>query len=434
MNTHPTTHAFEQIGTHWSENMRAFIKQHINDDTCELLLSASRYGDIDMQFAAHQIESRRKLRDKLPEWYDNDDIVMGGKIPAEQCSSEKTARFKRSIIQGRSLCDLTGGMGVDFWYMSEGMDTAIYTERDAWLCECAEHNMAALSASRNPSAGSTIFLIRHGDGRLLPIPDVDVIYLDPARRSSDGGRVYAIEDCEPNVLDWQDLLLSHASTVLVKLSPMIDLSDMLSKMSHVTDVYIVAVRNECKEMLVKMQAESSKLCEKDKSEEKGESLESAAEGGGRDVVIHCVDFMPTTTISHAFVLSDSKPVRVTDEGVMRYLFEPDVTLMKAQAFGSLCHDFDVVQLDVQTHLMTSASPCPNFPGRRFEVEEVIPFSSHVVKRLPRLIPKANISTRNFVLTADQLRKKTGIKDGGDIFLFGASVKGEGNVIIRCKKI
>ena len=144
--------------------------------------------------------------------------------------------------------------------------------------------------------------------------------------------------------------------------------------------------------------------------------------------------MPTTTISHAFVLSDSKPVRVTDEGVMRYLFEPDVTLMKAQAFGSLCHDFDVVQLDVQTHLMTSASPCPNFPGRRFEVEEVIPFSSHVVKRLPRLIPKANISTRNFVLTADQLRKKTGIKDGGDIFLFGASVKGEGNVIIRCKKI
>ena len=423
------------IDIKWTECMRAFIARHINDDACDLMLSAAKYPDIDVPFAVQQIEARQRLKDKLPEWYDNADVIMGGRVPAEQCSSEQTARFKRNIIEGRSLCDMTGGMGVDFWYMSEGMDTAVYTERDEWLCECAQHNMSVLSVGCGGAPSATRFIFRHGDGRFLPVPDVDVIYLDPARRSISGGRVYAIEDCEPNILDWQDELLSHASTLLVKLSPMLDITDMLAKMRCVTDVYIVAVRNECKEILVKAKADSDKISACHGLEEDDMALHPAlGNGTERSVMIHCVDFMPSAVIRYDYPLMPVQQVRVTPRGVMRFLFEPDVTLMKAQAFASLCQRYDVFQLDAQTHLMTSAFPCPMFPGRQFEVDDVIPFSSSIVKRLSRLVPQANIATRNFVLTADHLRKKTGIKDGGDVYLFGATVKGKGNIIIRCRKI
>ena len=119
----------------WTPELRDFIQQHQDDDTAELLLAARRYQGIDIPFAVEQIEARKRLKTKLPEWYENAELVMGGRVPAEQCSSEATARYKRSIIEGKSLCDMTGGMGVDFWYMSEGMDTAIYTERNEELCE-----------------------------------------------------------------------------------------------------------------------------------------------------------------------------------------------------------------------------------------------------------------------------------------------------------
>ena len=218
----------------WTPELRDFIQTHLNDDMAELLLAAGRYRDIDVPAAVEQIEARRKLREKLPEWWGNAELVMGGRVPAEQCSSEVTARYKRSIIEGESLCDMTGGMGVDFWYMSEGMERAIYTERSEELCEVARHNFEVLQTLSSPflQGGSNISAneggngktdeqghhslpagrvrggsvvrgvsVRCGDGRELPIPSVDVIYLDPARRAGDGSRVYAMEDCEPNIVE-----------------------------------------------------------------------------------------------------------------------------------------------------------------------------------------------------------------------------------------
>lgn len=395
----------------WTQQMREFVQQHANDDVSDLLLSASRYKGIDVAFAAQQIEARRRLRDKLPEWYANPDLVMGGRVPAEQCSSEETARFKRSIISGSSLCDLTGGMGVDFWYMSQGMQRAIYTERSAMLCEVARHNIAALEAD------GVDRVVRCGDGRELPLPDVDVIYLDPARRAVDGSRVYAIEDCEPNVAEWQEELREHARTILIKLSPMIDITDMLKTLRCVTDVYIVGVRNECKEVLVKMS---------------GKPASAAADAV--EVMMHCVDFMPSGAITYEYPLSCQQPPAVATGGVQRFLYEPDVTLMKAQAFGSLCQRYDVSQLDYDTHLMTSDSLIADFPGRRFEVKESIPCTSRALKQLHRSIPKANVAVRNFILTADQLKKRASIKDGGDIYLFGAKVKGQGDMLVICNKV
>ena len=304
----------------WTPELRDFIQQHQDDDTAELLLAARRYQGIDIAFVVEQIEARKRLKTKLPEWYENVELVMGGKVPAEQCSSEVTARYKRSIIEGESLCDMTGGMGVDLWYMSEGMKQAIYTERNEALCEIAKHNFKMLKDGKHPEAE-----VRCGDGRDLPIPSVDIIYLDPARRAGDGSRVYAMEDCEPNIVAWQDELLQKAKMMLVKLSPMVDLTDVLRKLKGVTDVYIVGVRNECKEVLVK-QAHAL-----------GDSLPAGC------VKVHCVDFLTDKTIEDSYNLTDKNEITVVSDGVGNYLYEPDVTLMKAQAFGSLCQRFPVYQ-------------------------------------------------------------------------------------------
>ncbi len=392
----------------WTPELRDFIHEHINDDTAELLLAARKYPDIDVPFVVEQIEARRRLKGKLPEWYENKDIIMGGRVPAEQCSSEQTARYKQSIVKGESLCDMTGGMGVDFWYMSEGMERAIYTERNEELCSIAKHNFQVLQTLRPE------YVIRCGDGRELPIPSVDIIYLDPARRAGDGSRVYAMEDCEPNIVEWQDELLKHAKMVLVKLSPMVDLTDVLRKLKGVKELHIVGVKNECKEILVKAHAFDDSVC-------------------AGCVEVHCVDFLTSGKIEYVFSLLGGMEISLTDGGVKRHLYEPDVTLMKAGAFGSLCARYPVWQLDVDTHLMTSDEWIPEFPGRVFEVEEMIPFSSKVLKRLKKEIPQANIAVRNFVMTADELRKKTGIKDGGDVYLFGAKVKDMGQMLLICRK-
>lgn len=371
-------------------------------------MAARKYPDIDVPFVVEQIEARRRLKGKLPEWYENKDIIMGGRVPAEQCSSELTARYKQSIVKGESLCDMTGGMGVDFWYMSEGMERAIYTERNEELCSIAKHNFQVLQTLRPE------YVIRCGDGRELPIPSVDIIYLDPARRAGDGSRVYAMEDCEPNIVEWQDELLKHAKMVLVKLSPMVDLTDVLRKLKGVKELHIVGVKNECKEVLVKAHALDDSVC-------------------AGCVEVHCVDFLTSGKIEYVFSLLGGMETPLIDGGVKRYLYEPDVTLMKAGAFGSLCARYPVWQLDVDTHLMNSDEWIPEFPGRVFEVEEMIPFSSKVLKRLKKEIPQANIAVRNFVMTADELRKKTGIKDGGEVYLFGAKVKDMGQMLLICRK-
>ena len=371
----------------WTPELRDFIQEHLNDDTAGLLLAAQRYQGIDVPFAVEQIEARKRLKGKLPEWYENVELVMGGRVPAEQCSSEVTARYKRSILEGESLCDMTGGMGVDFWYMSEGMKRAIYTERNEELCEVARHNFQVLKDERHPEAE-----VRCGDGRELPIPSVDIIYLDPARRAGDGSRVYAMEDCEPNIVEWQDELLRHAKMLLVKLSPMVDITDVLRKLKGVTNVYIVGVKNECKEILVQAHA-------------LGDSLYAGC------VKVHCVDFWTNRQMEYTFDSSEETH-RVNLDSLGR---------------------FPVYQLDVETHLMTSDEFIADFPGRIFEVEEMIPFSSKVMKRLKKEIPQANIAARNFVMTAEELQKRSGIKVGGEVYLFGAKVKDVGQMLLKCRK-
>ena len=424
-------HSAAGLGGRWTAEVRDFVQRHLHDDVAELLLSAGRHAGVDVPFAAEQIEARRRLAAKLPEWCANDEVVMAGRLAAEQCTAEVLARYKRGIIEGESLCDMTGGMGVDLWYMSEGMRRAVYTERQEWLCEVARHNFAVLGDGRHPEVE-----VRCGDGRRLPVPRVDVIYVDPARRDGEGGRVYAVEDCEPDVTQWQDELLAHAGMVLVKLSPMVDVGDVVRRLRNVAEVHVLAVRNECREVLVKMVGDAGGA---GGGGTEGVALAEGLGGSGvgvrRACRVVCVDFLQSRTVrfSFDFGAEGAEGCAVTDCGVMAYLYEPDVTLMKARAWGCVCERFRVCQLDRDTRLMTADVLIEDFPGRIFVVEEWMPFSSKLLKGLRRSVPQANIATRNFVMTADELRRRSGVKDGGEVYLFGAKVNNFGCVLLKCRK-
>ena len=406
----------------WNSEIRQFITDHQSDDTVRLLLSAHRFPSIDIPFAVDQIEARRRLRNKLPEWYAEPDLIMGGRIPAEQCSSESTARFKRSIIlpDARSLCDMTGGMGVDFWYMSRDLDLAVYTECQPHLCAAARHNFAVLSVKyegRNPRIE-----VREGVSTELPIPDVDVIYLDPARRSNDGGRIFEISDCQPDVVAWQDDLLAHCRQLITKVSPMADISRTVARLLHVSDVYVLSVKGECKELLVSQRPDATSSVQKD------------------NYFIHCLDFYPERTIEFHFEHRSDAAASGTHRSdpiatsLGNWFYEPDVSIMKAQGFEALLGAYDVQMLDRDCHYFTSSKPIADFPGRIFAIDEQLAFASHNLKALRARIPQANIAVRNFPLAAEALRHRTGIRDGGEVYLFGATLNAVGPVLIRCHKI
>ncbi|MBQ0058221.1 MAG: hypothetical protein KBT20_11245 [Bacteroidales bacterium] len=401
--------------------MRSFLRLHSDDDPTKLLLAAGRYPDIDVRWAAEQLMARRQIRTKLPEWWAKaDDLIMGGRIPAEQCSSEQTARYKQKLVVGSSLCDMTGGMGVDSYYMSRGLEKTIYTERQPHLCDAARHNFAALGADN--------INVREGDGQSLPIPDVDTIYIDPARRAHDGSRVYDIADCEPNVATWKDQLLEHCHRLIIKLSPMADITRVLEQLPEASEVHVVAVRNECKEVLVVM-------------ERKDMNATQSTDGKGA-TKIHCVDFRSGDEIHFEYTLNEEQEARAkmadaadvtTGEGRSLYLYEPDVTLLKAGAFRLPAERYGLLKIDTNSHLYVSDRLVSDFPGRIFETDETMTLSSKLLKTLKRRVPQANISTRNCTLSADELRKRTGIRDGGSTYIVGTSHPAMGQLLMLCHK-
>lgn len=413
----------------WTPELKTFIAQHIDDDVNILLLSAHRYPGIDVPAAVDQISARKQIKSKLPEWFANPDIIMGGRVPAEQCSSETTAKYKRSLVIGVSLCDLTGGMGVDFYYMSRGLAKAIYTERQENLCDVTKHNLKSLGADN--------FEVRVGDGRMLNLPDVDTIYLDPARRATDGSRVYDLADCEPNVVTWHDELMKHCKRLIIKMSPMADITRVLHLIPTIKEFHILGVKNECKEVIA--------VCENDfdKKDISGKGYSNNEfdtndfdqnDRNDRDVQITCVDFKTEQTIRFSYRMKEEESAEVKlCADLKKYIYEPDVTLMKAGAFKILCKKYDILKLDTNTHIYTSDNLLTDFPGKVFEVDENIPFSSKNLKTLKNNISKANIIARNFVMTADQLKSRSGIKDGGETFLVAVFAKCMGNILLKCHK-
>ena len=382
-----------------------FVKEHAADDVQRLALEVRKYPEVDAHFALDQIAGRQKSRTKLPSWAEVDDLIFPPSVSMEQCSSEATASYKSSLVSGESLVDLTGGFGVDFSFLANRFSSAVYVERQEHLCHIAEHNFKVLGLSHVQVVND------NAEHYLATMPVVDLIYLDPARRDGAGNRVFRLDDCTPNVVQLLDLLLTKGRHVMIKLSPMLDVSQALRQLRGVSEVHIVSVAGECKELLL---------------------LLSAKHEG--DVKIVCVNDGQTFTyrLGEPVVMPMQWSGELPAEGDL-YLYEPNASMMKAGCFGQLAQRYGLQAVAQQSHLFVAERPISDFQGRKFVVNDITTLNSKKLKQKLAGITQANVAVRNFPLKAAELAKRLRLKDGGSVYIFGTRLTNGKNVLLLCEK-
>lgn len=384
-----------------------FIKKQIQTDPNALLLAAKKYPDMDIPFVVDQITCRKQIKDKLPAWYANYDLYFPAKITTEQCSSEQTASYKQRLASGNIACDMTGGLGIDTYYISRNFEKFFYLERYEAYCNAARHNFNVLGASNiDVLNGDSIQLLND-------LPSLDLIYVDPARRSDCNKRLYDLSECGPNVVDLAPILLSKAKKLIVKVSPMADIHRCIELIPQVKRIHVLSVRNECKELLLEV----------DSTEE------------SKDVEIVCVNFPVTGEQSFSFFFNAEKsaPLNVVNT-VHKYLYEPNASILKAGAFKSVATQFGIKKLHQHSHLYTSSELITDFPGRIFEVIEVDGFSKKWLQTASKQIGQANLTTRNFPMTVAEIRKRSKLQEGGSLYLFATTLSDDQKVIVSCEKL
>lgn len=443
-----------------------FIRQHQDDDVRQLAFLGSKYPEVDMPFALDQIRGRKMARVKLPRWASLEGIIYPPHISMEQCSSESTALYKAELAarllglpassSGTEMkaeneiefVDLTGGFGVDFSYIAARLGVkSMYVERQAHLCEAAKENFERL--------GLKNAIVKNGDGievlhSFLPKKDdaasaddslgiiydqplsllktklgLKLIFIDPARRDDAGNKVVSLKDCTPDVTVLQEEMLSKADYVIIKLSPMLDWHRAISELSHVREVHIISVNNECKELLLVLSARNL-----------GDMEASSADGEVKhagNLRIYCVNDAQSFVCDELDM--ESSPVRIAPPVLeeMQYLHEPNASLMKAGCFGVLSDRYDARMLSKNSHLFVSQAPIEAFPGRSFRIIAISSFNKKELKRHLSGITKANIATRNFPLSVAELRKRLKLKDGGETYIFATTLSDESHILVITEK-
>ena len=515
-----------------------YVRQHADDDVRQLALRGCKDPEVDLPMALQQIQGRQTARRKLPSWAAIEGVVYPPRLSMEQCSSEATARYKAKVIDdlridnlrlnssedtvrsqivncksvnrkcasrsqivncksvNRKLVDLTAGFGVDLAFMSQAFDQAVYVERDAALCAIAKTNMPLVTAT------PVECVCADGLDYLRAIGHCSMIFLDPARRDTHGSaqmvngklvnrKLIALADCTPNVIPIIDDLLARADTVMLKLSPMLDWRKAVNDLgvSRVAEVHIVAVDNECKELLVILQREAKPLrlvCVNIDSGSVGKQCAAAplpcrggvpeGRGGvsnilsarelqtppptppleGRGVAArpfstiwtfrsdpiaepsafsaselsstllnsHTPTLLKTFTLPQKTTLPLHSPV---------FLYEPNAAIMKSGCFAALARDFAVTPLAHDSHLFIADRFITDFPGRRFRITATTTMNKRDLRDTLKDITRANITVRNFPLTAEQLRKRLKIADGGSIYLFATTLADGQHCLFVCEK-
>ena len=443
-----------------------FIRQHQDDDVRQLAFLGSKYPEVDMPFALDQIRGRKMARIKLPRWASLEGIIYPPHISMEQCSSESTALYKAELAarllglpassSGTEMkaeneiefVDLTGGFGVDFSYIAARLGVkSMYVERQAHLCEAAKENFGRLglknaivkngdgievlhsfhpkkkdAASADDSLGITYDQPR---SLLKTNLGLKIIFIDPARRDDAGNKVVSLKDCTPDVTVLQEEMLSKADYVIIKLSPMLDWHRAISELSHVREVHIISVNNECKELLLVLSARNM-----------GEMEASSADGEVKhagNLRIYCINDAQSFVCDELDMESSQVKIAPSTLEEMLYLYEPNASLMKAGCFGVLSGRYDARMLSKNSHLFVSREPIAAFPGRSFRIIAVSSFNKKELKRHLSGITKANIATRNFPLSVAELRKRLKLKDGGEIYIFATTLSDESHVLVITEK-
>lgn len=417
-----------------NEATQHFIATHRHEDIRRLALNSKAVTDVDFPMALQQIQGWQTARQKVPSWAAIDGILYPPHLSLEQCSSELTARYKATITgceasitgQGTVFVDLTGGMGVDFSFLSKAFHQQIYVEQNQVLCDLAEHNFRLLGLNAT---------VVHADAAsfLQQMMPVDVVFMDPARRDNHGGRTYGISDCTPNVLELLPLLQQKTHRLILKLSPMLDWHKAIADLhQHTTvantsgnpdgahllvhEVHVVSVDNECKELLLVLQRSSAstvplRVC--------CVNLHAAAEAE-----VFAYD-EPTGSL---------RPTDVADPAAGLFLYEPNASIMKAGCFQQLAQQFAIRPISHNSHLFVCPSLIPQFPGRSFQITAVSSLGKRELRQALLGITRANVAVRNFPMSAADLRKRLKLQDGGDNYLFATTTATGEHRLIICKKV
>ncbi|PWK28670.1 hypothetical protein LV89_00876 [Arcicella aurantiaca] len=391
-----------------SEAEKDFIKAHQNDEVTTLLLQAKKYPNLNIPDLVLQIKARQKAKVKLPEWFENEGIVFPKMLSVEQCSSEITAKFKANLVQGDTLIDLTGGMGVDIAYMSKNFKKAFYNEQNADLLNVTKYNFEQLGIENvGFISGNSV------ENFEKSTHNFSWVYLDPHRRDDTGSKVVRLQDCEPNILQIKDLLFEKTDNILLKTSPMLDIDLAISDLGNVAHVYIVAVENEVKEVLFHIQSPRSV----------GEEL---------GLKLHAINLAKNQQNEFTFTKSQEKNATIKLGSPQQFLYEPNASILKSGAFRFVAQHFDLQKIAPHSHLYTSEKLVDNFQGRAFEIIAVCKLdkkdiSKHLTDN------KANITIRNFPLTVKQIREKLKLSEGGNEYLFATTDAQNQKIVIICRK-
>ena len=442
-----------------------YIRIHKDDPVRPLALRPMPEG-VNRTWVLQQIEGYQLAKKKLPQWaaiYDEGkDLHFPPRLSLEQCSSEATAKYKAQCLEETSsLIDLTGGFGVDFSYLAPHFSHAVYVEQQAALCDVARHNFPLLGLSNAevinatsedqlstlnsppssvnglytplglPVSGEQKRLSTHGAQELSTI-----FFLDPARRDSSGNKVFCLEDCSPDITQLQDTLLNIGDAIMVKLSPMLDITQALRQLRCVTDVHVISVKGECKELLIIMR--------KDKAPD-------------QPITFHCVnleteeDKLEASTHPSAYPhplpegkgAANSLEIEYCATGLpslqgrdgerLLFLFEPNASILKAGLQDVFGARYGLSKLHPNSNLFVGKEPIPRVPARQFRIVDVTDFSKANLKAFMKDISKANLTIRNFPATVQELRKRLKLKEGGNDYLFATTLYDDSHVLIRCIK-
>ncbi|WP_452222622.1 THUMP-like domain-containing protein [Lacinutrix chionoecetis] len=380
-----------------------FINSNLKSEITKLLLKLSHPITIDIRILIEQIEAKKRSQKKLPTWFSTNNIYYPNKLNIEQTSSEITAAYKAGLISGNSLIDLTGGFGVDSFYFAKQVKNVIHCEINTQLSQIVKHNYTQLQAKNitcYPYDGLSI---------LKQQKEVyDWIYIDPSRRDEAKGKVFLLKDCLPNVPEHLELFFNYAKNIMVKTSPLLDITSGLQELANVSAIYCVAVNSEVKELLWVLER----------------------------------DFIGETAIKTINILKDENQIfnyNITEESTasavlsepLAYLYEPNAAILKSGAFNILAQKLEIKKLQKHSHLYTS-NLLINFPGRCFKI---LNYSLYNKKQISSAFKskKVNVTTRNFPDTVIQIRKTFSLKDGGDTYLFFTTNLEDKKIVIETKK-
>lgn len=381
------------------KDVQEYIKNY-DAPLSKLAFSGSPFKDVMVQELMEQIESRKKAEKRLPSWFSSSNIYYPPKLNLEQTSSETTANYKASLISGKTLADITGGFGIDSHAFSSHVENVHYFEHNEELSHIATHNFKMLKKTN-------IQCFTKDGIEAIKNSFYDVIYADPSRRHNTKGKVFFLNDCEPNIPENLSSLLKNCNVLMVKTSPMLDISAGLEELKHTFKIHIVAVANEVKELVW--------------------LLKDNFEGTPKIITVNI-----TTQEVEKFIFDWKQTADVVYENPNRFLYEPNAAILKSGSFELLSESFKIKKLHKHTHLYTSEA-LREFPGRRFFIKKVVPYNKKYLKAAIDF-QKANITTRNFPESVESLRKKWKIKEGGDMYLFFTTSIEEQKIVLFCKKI